>query len=180
MKGDFVVESFLNYGSQDRPRLLMREDEASRKNRRDVRVPNLNKTRLRECGISATAIIPAGTRCEPAGLEGEAVRQVLYQMFEGLIPVLRWKRWKRRRLGGQARHMKCFHRPGQTRLQNGWPPTSDDWVWANMGGLRHRNVTTKINQRIFVADKGFSGRHVCSKRSQLVMGGLPIAPGGSS
>jgi hypothetical protein len=73
-KGDLVVESFLNYGPRSLPGFVKREDESSRKNRRKVRLATLDKARLRCGGISATAIIPAGTQCEPAGLKGEALR----------------------------------------------------------------------------------------------------------
>jgi hypothetical protein len=76
MKGDLVVDRFLNYGPRSLPRFLMREDESSRKNHRRVRFAILDKSRLRCEGISATAIIPAGTRCEPAGLKGEAFEAI--------------------------------------------------------------------------------------------------------
>ena len=68
MKGDDVVESFLNYGLRIVPRLLVREDLSSRGNCRNGLVLARKETRLRGYGISAAAVIPAGTRSEPAGL----------------------------------------------------------------------------------------------------------------
>ena len=82
-KGDVVVESFLNYGPRSLPRLLTREDNSSRKVSRKIRSPAPVQIRLQFGRISALAIIPAGTRCEPAGLECEILARSLWQIFEG-------------------------------------------------------------------------------------------------
>ena len=68
MKGDLVVESFLNYGPRSLQRCLKREDESSRKNPRKFGWVADDKSRLCSGGISCGCkLIPAGTRC---GLRG--------------------------------------------------------------------------------------------------------------
>jgi hypothetical protein len=82
-KGDVVEKSFLNYGPRSLPRLLTREDNSSRKISRKIRSTAPVKIRLQYGRISAIAIIPAGTRCEPAGLECETLTRSLWQIFDG-------------------------------------------------------------------------------------------------
>ena len=61
-KGDFAVDSFLNYGIGIVPRLLTREDESSRKNQQKVRRTAVDRTRLSGWDKCECELIPAGTR----------------------------------------------------------------------------------------------------------------------